>query len=90
MQVIPVKTRIILPEDDFIDVLLNAIEESGLELKDNDILGVAETPLGTTESRIVALSEIEPSEKAEKLAHEYELLPEGPQYPRLRNRPETP
>jgi coenzyme F420-0:L-glutamate ligase/coenzyme F420-1:gamma-L-glutamate ligase len=76
MQVIPVKTRIILPEDDFIDVLLNAIDESGLELKNNDILGIAETPLGTTEGRIVSLSEIEPSEEAKKLAMKYELLPE--------------
>jgi F420-0:gamma-glutamyl ligase len=76
MQIIPIKTRIITPEDNIIDVILKGIEDAGIKVKDNDILGVAETPLGTTEGRIVVLSDIEPSEEAVTLARKFEMLPE--------------
>lgn len=76
MQVIPIKTRTITQEDNIIDVILKGIEDSGLELEDNDILAVAETPLGTTEGRIVALSDVDPSEEAVALARKFEMLPE--------------
>ena len=76
MQVIPIKTRIITPEDNIIDVILKGLEDAGLELEDNDILAIAETPLGTTEGRIVDLTEVEPSKEAQGLAGKYEMLPE--------------
>ena len=76
MQVIPIKTRIITPEDNIIDVILKGLEDAGLELEDNDILAIAETPLGTTEGRIVDLTEVEPSKEAKDLAGKYEMLPE--------------
>ena len=76
MQIIPITTRIITPKDNIVDVLLEAVEDAGLELEDNDILAVAETPLGTTEGRIVALSEVEVSNEARALAEKYEMLPE--------------
>ncbi|MFX1560561.1 MAG: coenzyme F420-0:L-glutamate ligase [Promethearchaeota archaeon] len=76
MQVIPIKTRIITPEDNILDVILEGIENAGIGLKDDDILSVAETPLGTTEGRIVSLSDIIPSEYAKELARMYEMLPE--------------
>ena len=59
MQVIPIKTRTITPEDNILDVILKGMEAAGLELEDNDVLAVAETPLGTTEGRTVVLSEVE-------------------------------
>jgi coenzyme F420-0:L-glutamate ligase/coenzyme F420-1:gamma-L-glutamate ligase len=76
MQVNPIKTRIIAQEDNIIDVILKGIEDAGLELEDNDILAVAETPLGTTEGRIVVLSDVDPSEQAKALARKFEMLPE--------------
>jgi coenzyme F420-0:L-glutamate ligase len=76
MQVFPIKTRTINPEDNIIDVILKGVEDGRLEIEDNDILGIAETPLGTTESRIVTLSDVDPSEKARTLACKYEMLPE--------------
>jgi F420-0:gamma-glutamyl ligase len=75
MQVNPIKTRIITQEDNIIDVILIGIEDAGLELKDNDILAVAETPLGTTEGRLVVLSDVDPSEEAKALARKFEMLP---------------
>jgi coenzyme F420-0:L-glutamate ligase/coenzyme F420-1:gamma-L-glutamate ligase len=76
MQVIPIKTRIINPEDSIIDVILTGIEDTGLEIEDNDILAIAETPLGTTEGRIVTLSAVLPSEEAKTLASKFEIVPE--------------
>ena len=76
MQVFPVQTRIIVPEDNFVDVLLESLEASKLLLLDNDIITIAETPLGTTEGRVVKLSEVQVSDEAKKLGEIYDLLPE--------------
>ena len=76
MQVIPIKTRIITPEDSIIDVILKGVNDAGFDLKDNDILVVAETPLGTTEGRIVTLSDVHPSPEAKALARKYDVSPE--------------
>ncbi len=76
MNILPIKTRIITPADNILDVILKGIENAGLELKDDDILAIAETPLGTTEGRIVALSDVKPTEQAKELAQRYDMLPE--------------
>jgi coenzyme F420-0:L-glutamate ligase len=76
MQVFPIKTRTITEEDDILDVILEGLTSVGLEIQDNDILGLAETPLGTTEGQVVKLSNVDVSEEARELAKKYELLPE--------------
>jgi len=76
MQVFPVQTRIIVPEDNFVDVLLESLDASGLSLMDNDIITIAETPLGTTEGRVVKLSEVQVSDEAKNLGERYDILPE--------------
>ncbi len=76
MQVFPIRTRIIVPEDNIVDVFLDSLNELGLPLCDNDILTVAETPLGTTEGQVVKLSEVKVSKEAKILGEKYELLPE--------------
>ncbi|TXT57559.1 MAG: hypothetical protein BAJATHORv1_10261 [Candidatus Thorarchaeota archaeon] len=76
MFVIPIKTRIISPDDDIIEVLLEGIEQSGFKLENGDIIGIAETPLGTTEGQIVKLSDIEVSSKAQELGERYTIIPE--------------
>jgi len=73
--VIPIKTRIITAEDDMLDVLIEAISNVGEEIRDNDILAMAKTPLGTTEGQVVKLSEVEVSPMAQSLADRYDLLP---------------
>jgi len=73
--VIPIKTRIITAKDDILDVLIEAISNAGEEIRDNDILAMAETPLGTTEGQVVKLSEIEVSPMAQSLADRYDMLP---------------
>ena len=76
MQVLPIKTRIIVQEDNIVDVLLESLNELGITLLDNDIITLAETPLGTTEGQVVKLSEVQVSDKAKELGARYELLPE--------------
>ena len=73
--VIPIKTRIITAEDDMLGVLIEAISNAGEEIRDNDILAMAETPLGTTEGQVVKLLEVEVSPMAKSLAERYDLLP---------------
>jgi coenzyme F420-0:L-glutamate ligase/coenzyme F420-1:gamma-L-glutamate ligase len=53
MLVYPIKTRIITQDDNILDVLLEGLASTGIEIQDNDIITVAETPLGTTEGRVV-------------------------------------
>ncbi|MBN2228714.1 MAG: coenzyme F420-0:L-glutamate ligase [Candidatus Thorarchaeota archaeon] len=76
MKVFPIKTRIIIPEDNILNVLLDAIQSAGLELLENDILTIAETPLGTTEGRVVKLSDVKVSDEAARIGEKYTLLPE--------------
>ncbi|MFX1580571.1 MAG: coenzyme F420-0:L-glutamate ligase [Promethearchaeota archaeon] len=76
MQVFPIKTRTITPNDDIIDVILEGVSNINLVIEDNDILVVAETPLGTTEGRVFALADIKPSAEAVELACKYDMLPE--------------
>ena len=76
MQVFPIRTRIIVPEDNIVDVFLESLNELGISLMDNDILTIAETPLGTTEGQVVKLSDVQVSDEAKELSERYELLPE--------------
>jgi coenzyme F420-0:L-glutamate ligase len=76
MEIIPIQTRVISENDDILEVLVTSLQDAGLDLIDNDILGIAETPLGTTEGRVINLADVELSEEAIELADEYELIPE--------------
>jgi coenzyme F420-0:L-glutamate ligase len=76
MIVQPIKTRIISEEDDFLDVLFEGLEKTGFSIENGDILGIAETPLGTTEGRIIKLTDVSPTEHALELASKHELLAE--------------
>ncbi|MHA1935235.1 MAG: coenzyme F420-0:L-glutamate ligase [Candidatus Thorarchaeota archaeon] len=76
MQVFPIKTRTITPEDTFLEVIIESMETLGLEFRDGDILGIAETPLGTTEGQTVKLSDVRASKEAKDLARKFDMLPE--------------
>ena len=75
MQVYPIQTRIITEDDDFLDVIQEGMKKQGLSFEDGDILGVAETPLGTTEGRVVDLADVEVSPKALELADMHTMHP---------------
>lgn len=75
MQVIPIKTRIITERDDFLDVISQGLEKTGYSFEDNDVLGIAETPLGTTEGQVVNLNDVLVSPHAQELAEKFVMHP---------------
>jgi coenzyme F420-0:L-glutamate ligase len=75
MHIIPIRTRIITEQDDFLEVVQQGLSELHLEFEDGDILGIAETPLGTTEGRVVQLSDVEVSNDAQRIAERHDMIP---------------
>ncbi len=76
MIVQPIKTRTINEDDNFLDVLFEGLKKAGFSFQNGDILGIAETPLGTTEGRVVRLSDVTPTAHALDLASKHDLIPE--------------
>jgi len=73
MQMFGIRTSIIRPGDDIMEVLAAAFENAGITPVDNDILVLAESAVATAEGRLVRLSDITPGPEAEELALKYEL-----------------
>ena len=59
--------------DDITAITASAAEKAAGGFADGDILVLAESPLATAEGRIVRLSEVVPTEAAERLAQEYSI-----------------
>ncbi len=66
MELIGIKTPLIKYGDNLVDVILES--DAGEKLKDNDILVIASSVVSTVLGRTRKIDEIEPSEKAKKLA----------------------
>jgi len=73
MQMFGIRTSIIKPGDDIIEVLADAFENAGITPVDNDILVLAESAVATAEGRLVLLDDVNPGTEAEELALKYEL-----------------
>jgi coenzyme F420-0:L-glutamate ligase len=65
----------IMPGDDLVEIILEALKSQGLELQDSDLLAVASKAVAVAEGRLVRLSTVKPSEKAKVLAERYGLEP---------------
>lgn len=69
-------TPVLKPGDDLADICRTAIAKAGADdFSDADILVLAESPLATTEGRIVNLNEVTPSADADTLAATYAIDP---------------
>lgn len=72
LQVIPVKvSRNIRPQDDLDEVILAAIKQNELEIRDGDVVVVAHKIVSKAEGRIVNLASIKPSPRAVKMGKEH-------------------
>lgn len=71
----PIKTPLIERGDSIAELLYKSIIAEGLNLQDGDVLVIAETPVAVAEGRLLKLEDVKPSEKAKKLALEYEMDP---------------
>jgi coenzyme F420-0:L-glutamate ligase / coenzyme F420-1:gamma-L-glutamate ligase len=69
-------TGIIRPGDDFVDAILGAKEIRDLGgLKEGDIIVIAESALATSESRLIRLADVSPSDRAMDLGRRYGMDP---------------
>ncbi|MFX1511663.1 MAG: coenzyme F420-0:L-glutamate ligase [Promethearchaeota archaeon] len=75
MEIKPIKTPLFEPGMSIPEVILNCLEREQIKLQEGDILVIASKILATTEGRSVSLKEINPSEKAYKLAKRTEQDP---------------
>ncbi|MHA1821860.1 MAG: coenzyme F420-0:L-glutamate ligase [Promethearchaeota archaeon] len=77
-QLFGIKTPIIMPNDDLIDITIRSVENyRNLRIHDGDILVYAESVVATTQNRIVELKNIKNiSKDAEKLADLFQMEPE--------------
>lgn len=76
MELIPVKTPIIRPGDNLIEIFQHSLSENNITLQNGDIVVIAETVVATSQRRIINEKEItEVSEKAHKISKKYEMRP---------------
>jgi coenzyme F420-0:L-glutamate ligase len=72
-----IRTGIIRPGDDIVSAILSARDIADLGgLKEGDIVVIAESALATSESRLVKISDINPSDRAYELARTYGMDPQ--------------
>ncbi|MBN2109624.1 MAG: coenzyme F420-0:L-glutamate ligase [Methanosarcinaceae archaeon] len=76
LQMFGIKTPLIRPGDDIAKIIIESLEKQGMQFQDDDILIIAESPLATSENRLVCLEDVKPSEKALELARNYQLDPQ--------------
>ncbi|MEM2226963.1 MAG: coenzyme F420-0:L-glutamate ligase [Candidatus Bathyarchaeia archaeon] len=76
IEIYAIETGLIRPGDDVLGIVLDAARESGLEIRDGDVLAVATKAISTAMGAIVDLSGVEPSKRARDLAEATSLEPE--------------
>lgn len=75
MELYPIQTRLIKEEDSLVDVLLETMKKTRLEIQNNDIIVVASTVVALTEKRKRKINEIQPSQKAIELGKKHKVDP---------------
>ncbi|WXG40916.1 MAG: coenzyme F420-0:L-glutamate ligase [Candidatus Freyarchaeum deiterrae] len=75
MTLYPLHTKILVPGDDLISIIIREIEEQNVPLEDEDIIVITSKAVASSDGRIVKLSEVKPSEEAYRIAKEIELEP---------------
>jgi hypothetical protein len=60
VEAIPLKTDLLVPGDDIVDVARRALDAAGITPEPTDILAICETPLAITQGRIVDIDEVHP------------------------------
>lgn len=60
MEIIPLKTELLVPGDDIVEVTRRALDAAGITPEPSDVLAIAESPLAITQGRIVDIDEVRP------------------------------
>lgn len=75
MKLIPIKIRLLKQGDNTVEELINAVQKNGFDLRNGDILAIADKIVAICDGRIVNLKDVTPSKKALDLAEKYQLEP---------------
>jgi len=75
MQLFTIKTKLIKPGDNLVNIILEGLKKQELTIEDSDILVVTSKVVALAEKRLKKLSSVKPTEKAKKLAKQYNLEP---------------
>lgn len=73
MQSIPLKTELLVPGDDIVDVAKRALEAAGIRPEPTDILAICESPLAITQGRIVEIDDLHPGILARALCRFFDF-----------------
>jgi len=76
MRLYSVKTRLVRAGDNLVQVILESLKEQHLELEDKDIVALTSKIIAYAEKRLLKLSEVNPSGKANELAQHFSLQPQ--------------
>ncbi len=76
MQLIPISTPLVNPNDELFEVITKALEKAKVTLQDGDILTIASKIVSTTQGLLINKDEIIVSEEAKKYAKITKLSPE--------------
>jgi coenzyme F420-0:L-glutamate ligase/coenzyme F420-1:gamma-L-glutamate ligase len=76
MRLYAIKTGRVEIDNSIVQVALNSLKKQNLQLENNDILALASKIVAYSEGRLIRVADVEPSEKARKLAGKFDLQPE--------------
>jgi coenzyme F420-0:L-glutamate ligase/coenzyme F420-1:gamma-L-glutamate ligase len=75
MELVPLVSRLARSGEDLPQLILDSLSQAGVDLRDGDVLAIADKVVAVSEGRTRDLSQIVPSEEAVRLADEFSLEP---------------
>jgi len=75
VEILGLKTPIVQKGDDLVKLALESSEKAGNRIRDKDIVIFSAKVVGTSQGRLVDLSKVKPSLKAQKIARKHKLDP---------------
>ena len=76
MRLCAVRTPLVKPGDELVDLILESLRTQDLRLENDDVLALTSKIVAYSEGRLARLSEVKPSMEAKKLGKRYSLKPE--------------
>jgi len=75
MQIIGIRTKLIQPGNNIVNVILEATDKQNLKIDDSDIMAIASKAVAIAQNSLKKLNSVKPSERARKLSRRYGLDP---------------
>jgi coenzyme F420-0:L-glutamate ligase/coenzyme F420-1:gamma-L-glutamate ligase len=76
MQILAIKSRLIKPKDNLVDIFLQGVQKLGLKLESSDIVAVSSKAVASAQGRLIRLKDINPSDRAKELSEKFLFTPE--------------